>query len=173
MLEFKTEAEVVEHYRAVRRRTNAWKPFVALMHEPVAEPEEPPWRDWPPETPPPPRPPLIPDGAALVRVVIRLVATRYGVTPADVIGQSRMARLVRPRQAAIFIVLRIAAERRHVPRASGASNPFSLPQLGKKFGGRDHTTILHADRKMTALYGQDTAFRDMVAAVMADVRGTS
>jgi chromosomal replication initiator protein len=38
----------------------------------------------------------------------------------------------------------------------------SLPEIGRRFGGRDHTTVLHAVRKIEALVGKDTTLADEV-----------
>jgi chromosomal replication initiator protein len=38
----------------------------------------------------------------------------------------------------------------------------SLPEIGRRFGGRDHTTVLHAVRKIEALVGKDIALNDEV-----------
>ena len=38
----------------------------------------------------------------------------------------------------------------------------SLPEIGRKFGGRDHTTVMHAVRKVEELMAQDPAFREDV-----------
>jgi chromosomal replication initiator protein len=38
----------------------------------------------------------------------------------------------------------------------------SLPEIGRRFGGRDHTTVLHAVRKIEALVGRDTALSEEV-----------
>jgi chromosomal replication initiator protein len=38
----------------------------------------------------------------------------------------------------------------------------SLPEIGRRFGGRDHTTVLHAVRKIEALVGKDTTLQDEV-----------
>jgi chromosomal replication initiator protein len=38
----------------------------------------------------------------------------------------------------------------------------SLPEIGKKFGGRDHTTVLHAVKKVEELCGQDKSFAEDV-----------
>lgn len=67
--------------------------------------------------------------------IIARVAEAFGVTHADIIGPRQFAALVRARWAAI------AAVREARP-------DLSMIQLGRAFGGRDHTTILHAIRKM-------------------------
>jgi chromosomal replication initiator protein len=38
----------------------------------------------------------------------------------------------------------------------------SLPEIGRRFGGRDHTTVLHAVRKIEALTGNDAAFAEEI-----------
>ncbi|MDH2313087.1 helix-turn-helix domain-containing protein [Methylobacterium brachiatum] len=68
------------------------------------------------------------------RIIMR-VAEAFGVTHADIVGESKTARVVQARWAAI------AAVREAWPNKS-------LPQLGRCFGGRDHTTIMHAIRTM-------------------------
>jgi chromosomal replication initiator protein len=40
--------------------------------------------------------------------------------------------------------------------------PRSLPEIGRRFGGRDHTTVLHAVRKIEALVSKDVALSDEV-----------
>ncbi|QGY05555.1 hypothetical protein MMSR116_29410 [Methylobacterium mesophilicum SR1.6/6] len=70
----------------------------------------------------------------LKRIITR-VAEAFGFTYADVVGDRRTAAIMRARWAAI------AAVREAHP-------DWSLPRLGRAFGGRDHTTMLHAIRKM-------------------------
>jgi chromosomal replication initiator protein len=41
----------------------------------------------------------------------------------------------------------------------------SLPEIGRRFGGRDHTTVLHAVRKIENLIGNDTSLADEVEAL--------
>ena len=67
--------------------------------------------------------------------IIARVAEAFGFTHADIVGDGRTSDVVRARYAAI------AAVREARP-------DLSLPRLGRLFGGRDHTTMLHAIRKM-------------------------
>lgn len=67
--------------------------------------------------------------------IISRVAEAFGLTYADVVGPSRTTPVLRARLAAI------AAVREAHPG-------WSLPRLGRAFGGRDHTTMLHALRKI-------------------------
>jgi chromosomal replication initiator protein len=81
-----------------------------------------------------------------VRVVQRIVADFYGVERADLLSQRRTQNFVRPRQVAMYLAAKFARR--------------SLPELGRQFGGRDHTTVLHALRKIEALRAGDERLRD-------------
>jgi chromosomal replication initiator protein len=71
----------------------------------------------------------------------KLVASHYNVSKADILSARRTANVVRPRQIAMFLAKTLT--------------PRSLPEIGRRFGGRDHTTVLHAVRKIEALVGTD------------------
>jgi hypothetical protein len=73
--------------------------------------------------------------------VVAAIAKRYGVTFNDIIGPSRKAKIVAARYEAIVTV----AQLRHL---------WSLPEIGRFFGGRDHTTILHCIKKMAVQTGE-------------------
>jgi chromosomal replication initiator protein len=73
----------------------------------------------------------------------RLVASHYNVSKSDILSSRRTATVVRPRQIAMYL--------------SKALTLRSLPEIGRRFGGRDHTTVLHAVRKIENLTGQDVA----------------
>jgi chromosomal replication initiator protein len=72
----------------------------------------------------------------------RLVANHYNVSKADILSSRRTASVVRPRQVAMYL--------------SKALTLRSLPEIGRRFGGRDHTTVLHAVRKIERLTSDDT-----------------
>ena len=67
----------------------------------------------------------------------KLVASHYSVTRADILSSRRTATVVKPRQVAMYL--------------SKALTLRSLPEIGRRFGGRDHTTVLHAVRKIEGL----------------------
>jgi len=73
--------------------------------------------------------------------VQRAVAAEYGVTRLDLISSRRTADIVRPRQVAIYLAREMT--------------PRSLPEIARRFGGRDHTTALHAHRKIGGLVAAD------------------
>jgi chromosomal replication initiator protein len=76
------------------------------------------------------------------------VAEHYGLKQADMISERRARAVARPRQAAMWIAKQITTR--------------SLPDIGRRFGGRDHTTVLHAVRRIEALKADDaTLARDL------------
>ena len=80
------------------------------------------------------------------------VAKFFNVKVQDLKGPRRTKQIVMPRQIAMFL------SRRHTG--------LSLPEIGKRFGGRDHTTVIHAIRKVEGQLGNDPAFSkklDLVA----------
>jgi chromosomal replication initiator protein len=78
----------------------------------------------------------------------KLVASRYNVSRSDILSERRTAAVVRPRQIAMYL--------------SKVLTLRSLPEIGRRFGGRDHTTVLHAVRKIEKAIGEDTSLGDEV-----------
>ena len=76
----------------------------------------------------------------------KLVASHYSVTRADILSSRRTATVVKPRQVAMYL--------------SKALTLRSLPEIGRRFGGRDHTTVLHAVRKIEGLTTSNSALRE-------------
>jgi chromosomal replication initiator protein len=76
----------------------------------------------------------------------KLVANHYNVSRADILSSRRTAVVVKPRQVAMFLAKTLTMR--------------SLPEIGRRFGGRDHTTVLHAVRKIEALCANDGTLRD-------------
>ena len=78
------------------------------------------------------------------------VAAHYGLSVADLVGPGRTRALARPRQVAMYLA-KTMTER-------------SLPEIGRGFGGRDHTTVMHGVRRIEALRASDDAIaRDVDA----------
>lgn len=73
-------------------------------------------------------------------IILAVLADFPGVTIDEVKGPRRSRRIVLPRQIAMYEVYRQRPD-------------MSYPAIGRMFGGRDHTTCLHAVRKMTAEFG--------------------
>lgn len=76
-----------------------------------------------------------------IAAIQHIVAERFDVTVVDLISPRRTANVVRPRQIAIYLAKRLT--------------PKSLPEIGRRFGDRDHTTILHATRRIEELCKSD------------------
>ncbi|NRG16508.1 chromosomal replication initiator protein DnaA [Rhizobiales bacterium] len=71
----------------------------------------------------------------------RVVSKHYNVTKADLLSARRTRTIVRPRQIAMYLAKMMT--------------PRSLPEIGRRFGNRDHTTVLHAVRKIEELARAD------------------
>jgi chromosomal replication initiator protein len=78
----------------------------------------------------------------------KIVAQHYNVSRSDILSSRRTATVVRPRQIAMYLAKTMTLR--------------SLPEIGRRFGGRDHTTVLHAVRKIEGLVGQDPALSEEV-----------
>lgn len=71
----------------------------------------------------------------------RIVARHYNVSKTELLSNRRTRTIVKPRQVAMYL--------------SKVMTPRSLPEIGRRFGGRDHTTVLHAVRKIEGLSDND------------------
>ena len=78
----------------------------------------------------------------------KLVASHYNVSRADILSSRRTATVVRPRQIAMYL--------------SKALTLRSLPEIGRRFGGRDHTTVLHAVRKIETLSQAESSLAEEI-----------
>jgi chromosomal replication initiator protein len=78
----------------------------------------------------------------------RAVARHYNVSRADMLSSRRTANVVRPRQIAMYLAKTLTLR--------------SLPEIGRRFGGRDHTTVLHAVRKIEHLADTDKVLADEI-----------
>ena len=76
------------------------------------------------------------------------VATHFKIRLAEMSSGRRARSVARPRQVAMYLSKQLTSR--------------SLPEIGRKFGGRDHTTVMHACRKVEELSEQDTGFREDV-----------
>lgn len=79
----------------------------------------------------------------------RRVAEHYNIRLADMVGPKRARNVARPRQVAMYLC-------KHLTNRS-------LPEIGRRFGGRDHTTIMHGVRKIEELSGEDHGMSEDIA----------
>jgi chromosomal replication initiator protein len=80
----------------------------------------------------------------------------YSVTIDDLTGQSRSRTLVTARQVAMYLCRELT--------------DLSLPKIGELFGGRDHTTVMHADRKIRTLMAERRSLYNSVMDLTARIR---
>jgi chromosomal replication initiator protein len=78
----------------------------------------------------------------------RVVARHYNVSKADLLSSRRTRTIVRPRQIAMYL--------------AKVLTPRSLPEIGRRFGGRDHTTVLHAVRKIEGMLEGDKTLAEEI-----------
>lgn len=84
-------------------------------------------------------------------------ATRqfYGIEPDEWLSRMRPRRIARPRQMAMFLARELTNS--------------SLPDIGRRFGNRDHTTVLHAERRIKALADESPKFALRLGLVRAAI----
>jgi chromosomal replication initiator protein len=78
----------------------------------------------------------------------KLVASHFNVSRAEILSARRTANVVRPRQIAMYLAKTLTLR--------------SLPEIGRRFGGRDHTTVLHAVRKIEELVSKDHNLAEVI-----------
>jgi chromosomal replication initiator protein len=71
----------------------------------------------------------------------RAVSAHYGMRQAEMVSARRARAVARPRQIAMYLAKRLT--------------PRSLPEIGRRFGGRDHTTVIHAVKQIERLRAAD------------------
>ena len=76
-----------------------------------------------------------------VEEIQRRVSEHYNIRLSDMIGPKRLRSIARPRQIAMYLAKQMTTR--------------SLPEIGRRFGGRDHTTIMHGIRKIEELKATD------------------
>ena len=76
----------------------------------------------------------------------RIVADHYNIKLADIKSKSRTRTIARPRQIAMALAKELTNH--------------SLPEIGREFGGRDHTTVMHACKTIAELRDTDTSIQE-------------
>jgi chromosomal replication initiator protein len=87
----------------------------------------------------------------------KLVAEHYRIRIADMHSARRARAVARPRQVAMYLAKQLT--------------PRSLPEIGRKFGGRDHTTVMHAIRKIEELRSTDPVMSEDIEALRRLLQG--
>lgn len=89
-------------------------------------------------------------------IITQVVSDFYGVSPADVKSSKRTREIALPRQVAMYLTRNMTE--------------LSLPRIGDAFGGRDHTTVMHACDKINRLLQDDPTMKSSMAELKKDIR---
>lgn len=92
-----------------------------------------------------------------IAAIQETVARQFGLRRIDMVSARRAREVARPRQVAMYLC------RNHTPR--------SLPEIGRLFGNRDHTTVIHAVKTITRLRKEDADLDEQIAWIEADLLG--
>lgn len=149
-----TVATLCKHYAEVRKRLMGKLPVkeiaAAKSQPPESEPEP---------APPPPRPQLAPPTVKtqypLIDLILSEVMRFYHVRKIDLISDRRTKDIVLPRHVAIYLCRDLT--------------PHSTPRIGWRFGGRDHTTILHACNKVSGRAAIDAEFAQEINTIRSRI----
>jgi chromosomal replication initiator protein len=88
------------------------------------------------------------DRKVSIQEIQKKVADHYNIRVAEMSSARRARNIARPRQVAMYLAKQLTSK--------------SLPDIGRHFGDRDHTTVMHAVSRVTELMGQDAAFGEDV-----------
>jgi chromosomal replication initiator protein len=91
-----------------------------------------------------------------VEQIQQTVVERFGITAQELTGDRRSQSIVYPRQVAMYLCRELTDS--------------SLPKIGKKFGGRDHTTVIHATSKIAKLIKEDRNVYNLVQELTARIK---
>jgi chromosomal replication initiator protein len=80
--------------------------------------------------------------------ILRIVSRHFAVSKQDILSQRRHRSVVRPRQIGMYLAKHLTSR--------------SLPEIGRRFGDRDHTTVLHAIRKIDKEVGENPRLKDEI-----------
>jgi chromosomal replication initiator protein len=95
-------------------------------------------------------------GEVTIRRIQETVSDRFSLSLAELCGDKRSQNIVYPRQVAMYL--------------SRELTDSSLPKIGREFGGRDHTTVIHATSKIARLIREDRSVYNLVQELTARIR---
>ncbi|WP_421789461.1 chromosomal replication initiator protein DnaA [Hyphobacterium sp.] len=92
-----------------------------------------------------------------VDLIQKTVADRFGVKVTDILSKRRTKTVVKPRHVAMYLAKTMTTR--------------SLPDIGRRFGGRDHSTVIHAVNKITEMIDAGDPVKDEIDALSQELRG--
>jgi chromosomal replication initiator protein len=102
---------------------------------------------------------VFPQGEAAevsIKRIQETVVERFGISLSELTGEKRSQNIVYPRQVAMYL--------------SRELTDSSLPKIGKEFGGRDHTTVIHATSKIARMIREDRSVYNLVQELTARIK---
>ena len=102
---------------------------------------------------------VFPQGQAVeisIQLIQEAVSERFGMTVSELCSAKRSQSIAYPRQVAMYL--------------SRALTDSSLPKIGKEFGGRDHTTVMHANAKIEGMIREDRSVYNLVQELTARIK---
>jgi chromosomal replication initiator protein len=94
-----------------------------------------------------------------VSYIIKVTAESYNLTPEEILSKKRTQDIALTRQVAMYL--------------SRMLTDLSLPKIGEEFGGRDHTTVLHAFKKINNLLAEDSDFKNRMELIKNNILDNS
>lgn len=94
---------------------------------------------------------------ATIDDIQRKVAEYYNIKLSDMHSARRSSSIARPRQVAMYLAKQLTAR--------------SLPEIGRKFGGKDHTTVMHAIKRVQELMQKDTELKEDIERLQRNLNG--
>ena len=80
--------------------------------------------------------------------ILKVISRHYGISRGDILSQRRHRSVVWPRQIGMYLAKQLTSR--------------SLPEIGRRFGNRDHTTVLHAIRKIDNQISGNARLKDEI-----------
>ncbi len=91
-----------------------------------------------------------------IELIQKAVANHYGLKVSDLKSKNNSRSVAVPRQVAMYL--------------SKTMTKASLPEIGREFGGKHHTTVLHSINKITQLYEKDVVFHRLINSLITDIK---
>jgi chromosomal replication initiator protein len=88
-----------------------------------------------------------------IREIQKCISKHFGISMTELLASRRLAKIVRPRQIGFYLARKLTSR--------------SLPEIGRRFGGKDHTTVLHACKKVEERMSTDPNLARTVAELEA------
>ena len=101
---------------------------------------------------------LIRDNSSLItpEIILRMVADHFKLRPAQLKSKSNARKVAYPRQISMYLCKQLT--------------PASLPEIGRSFGGKHHSTVIHSIKKIEELKNKDKAFNKLLNSFIDSLR---